>query len=91
MSDKYDIKMITQSDCKFCKEAKKHLKEKIRSGKIKILEVDTDDKAMDFAMKMGIDEAPTIVIENKITKLQETCDLSDDYKSIICKNKKIDI
>lgn len=91
MTDDFDITMLSQTGCGFCKEAKTELKEKINSGKIKVIELDKDPKMMDEAIKLGVQGTPVFLVKNKVQKTSEICELSDDYKKFICKNKKINI
>lgn len=88
MNDEYDITMFSQSTCEYCEDTKKEIKKEIASGRVKVIEVDQDPEGRKLAKKLGIDETPSFLVENKITKAREVCEISFDYKKLFCKNNK---
>lgn len=89
MSDDYEFTMLTSEQCPHCAAAKKGLKEKIESGRIKVVDVYKDKGAMDLANKHNVTGVPSIVIKDKATQLTEACELKRDLSGIICKNKEV--
>ena len=88
MSNDYEFTMITNEGCTHCASAKERLKDKINSGKIKVLNIATDDEALDLANKYGVNSVPTIIVNNKASNLTEACELKNDLTGVICKDNK---
>lgn len=90
MKDNYDLTMITSEGCPHCAEAKELLKDKIESGRIRILDVSKDNDALELAKKYNVEAVPTVIVNDKITNIGEACDLKRDLSGVICKNKEVD-
>lgn len=90
MSDNYDFTMIVGEGCPYCAQAKSVLKDKIDSGKIKVMDVAKSKEALDLANKFNIDGVPSIIINNKATNIAEVCELKPDLSGVSCKDKDVD-
>ena len=90
MTDDYDFTMITSDGCPHCADAKTMLKEKIDSGRIKVLDVSKDKSALELADKYHINAVPMIIVNDKATNIGEACELKRDLSGVVCKNKEVD-
>lgn len=90
MTDDYDFTMITSEGCPHCADAKIYLKDKIESGRIKVVDVSRDKGALELAKKYNVDAVPTVIVNDKATNLGEACELRGDLSGVICKDKEVD-
>ncbi|GAG33393.1 unnamed protein product, partial [marine sediment metagenome] len=50
-----------------------------------------DDEALDLIQKHDIRGVPKIILKDKVTSLTESCELSADCKTALCKDKKVEL
>lgn len=81
-----DIIMITHPQCGHCANAKKLLKDKIKSGRIKSLDLEKDKKALELSRKYNIRGVPTLLVGDEVKEKFSKCRLSRDGKKALCKN-----
>lgn len=90
MDDKYEMTMLTTSNCSACKVAKERLKDRIDNGQIKVLEIDKNEDAAKMAFNYKVRAVPSIILNDKVTNTSEVCALKADLSGVICKNKEVD-
>jgi len=83
MSDNKFV-IIVGEECPHCGEAKRLLEDKINSGRVKVLDYDSEEGSK-LVSKYGINEVPTIIHNNR------TCQLSLDGKTLFCGKEEIKI
>ena len=91
MTDDNEFILITGQGCPACGQAKEMLKDKIESGRVKVLDLMKDDEALNLIQKHDIRGVPKIILKDKVTGFTESCDLSADCKTALCKDKKVEL
>lgn len=91
MSKKYEFTMLTLKDCGHCNDAKIKLKDKIDSGKIRVIDLDNGGEGMALANKYQVKDVPTILVKDIATQITEVCQLSITGENVVCKNKEVDL
>jgi len=76
--------LLTSKECPHCGEAKELLKDKINSGKVKVLDYESEEGSK-LVSKYGINEVPTIIHNNK------KCQLAADGSRLFCGNEEVKI
>lgn len=89
MTDKNnEIVMLVGNGCPACANQKKILKTEIKTGKIKLLDINTSEGAR-LVEKQKLKYIPQILRKDKKTNKYKKCELIDGY--IVCGKNKLKI
>lgn len=88
--DNDDIIILTQEECVHCASAKNLLKEHIASGKIRTLDINSQE-GWSYVEKHDVKGTPTVIVKNKLTSVSESCKLASDGSKIMCNTRNIDL
>ena len=90
MENNHKFIALIRESCPHCQEAKRILKDRIDSGKIRLLSVDSDEGAS-LADKLKVIYITTIIVDNEVTHTSKVCQLSKDGTKAICQDEEVDL
>jgi len=83
--DKGRTVILVSEHCPSCRVLEKKLEDKIKSGEIEVLKIETEE-GLGFARLMNIMEVPTVIslTEDKTKKALTVCKLNEDLSPEEC-------